>query len=77
MVSGSFIAITAGLTPIGKTGWMVNIGTLAAFIFVCTGVIVLRYTNPDMPRPFKMGFRPSDSFFGYCFLSLFDGKSTF
>jgi basic amino acid/polyamine antiporter, APA family len=58
LVSGAFIAITAGLTPIGKLAELVNIGTLAAFVFVCAGVIVLRYTNPTMPRPFKLGFHP-------------------
>lgn len=58
MISGSIIALTAGLTPIGKLAELVNIGTLAAFVFVCAGVIVLRYTNPDMPRPFKLGFHP-------------------
>ena len=31
-----------------------NIGTLAAFVLVCAGVIMLRRTHPDMPRPFKM-----------------------
>ncbi|HXW52697.1 MAG TPA: amino acid permease [Myxococcota bacterium] len=58
LVTGMFMALTAGLTPIGKLAELVNIGTLAAFIFVCAGVIVLRYTNPDMPRPFKLGFHP-------------------
>ncbi len=52
------MAITAGLTPIHKLAELVNIGTLAAFVFVCAGVIVLRYTKPDMPRPFKLGFHP-------------------
>lgn len=56
--SGLAIALTAGLTPIGKLAELVNIGTLAAFVFVCAGVIVLRRTKPDMPRPFKLGFHP-------------------
>ena len=33
---------------------LVNIGTLAAFVMVCIGVIVLRKTQPNMPRPFKI-----------------------
>jgi len=37
---------------------LVNIGTLAAFVLVCGGVIVLRQTKPNMPRPFKLGFHP-------------------
>jgi APA family basic amino acid/polyamine antiporter len=32
----------------------VSIGTLIAFIVVCVGVLVLRYTRPDLPRPFKI-----------------------
>ena len=35
-----------------------NIGTLAAFILVCGGVIALRKNKPDMPRPFRLGFHP-------------------
>lgn len=58
VLAGSIIAITAGLTPIGKLAEMVNIGTLAAFVFVCAGVIVLRHTKPDMPRPFRLGYHP-------------------
>ena len=32
---------------------MVSIGTLAAFVTVCIGVLVLRHTRPDLPRPFR------------------------
>ena len=32
---------------------LVNIGTLFAFIVVCAGVLYLRYTKPEMHRPFK------------------------
>jgi APA family basic amino acid/polyamine antiporter len=31
----------------------VSIGTLAAFVTVCIGVLVLRQTRPDLPRPFR------------------------
>lgn len=58
VVSGGIMAIIAGLTPIGLLAELVNIGTLAAFVLVCGGVIVLRRTKPDMPRPFKLGFHP-------------------
>jgi len=37
---------------------LVNIGTLAAFSLVCGGVIILRYTQPNMRRPFKTPFSP-------------------
>ena len=36
---------------------MVNIGTLFAFVVVCAAVI-MRYTNPDQPRPFRCPLVP-------------------
>jgi len=56
--TGVGMSITAGFTPIGMVAEMVNIGTLAAFVIVCAGVIALRHKRPDMPRPFKLGFHP-------------------
>ena len=35
---------------------LTNIGTLAAFAIVCVGVLVLRYKDPDRPRPFRVKF---------------------
>ena len=58
MVSGALIALIAGFTPINDVAELVNIGTLAAFVLVCAGVMVLRYTRPDMPRPFRTPFNP-------------------
>jgi len=58
LISGIFMSVTAGLTPIGHLAELVNIGTLAAFVLVCGGVIALRKTKPDMPRPFRLGFHP-------------------
>ncbi len=58
LISGVCMSITAGLTPIGHLAELVNIGTLAAFVLVCGGVIALRKTKPDMPRPFRLGFHP-------------------
>jgi APA family basic amino acid/polyamine antiporter len=40
--------------PIDILGELVSIGTLVAFIVVCIGVVVLRYTRPDLPRPFRV-----------------------
>ena len=42
------------MLPIGILGELVSIGTLIAFIVVCMGVLVLRYTRPDLPRPFRV-----------------------
>jgi APA family basic amino acid/polyamine antiporter len=53
-ITGVLAATFAGLLPIGILGELVSIGTLVAFIVVCVGVVVLRYTRPDLPRPFKV-----------------------
>ncbi len=56
VITGLIMAFMAGVTPLGVLAELVNIGTLAAFVIVCAGVIMLRITHPDMPRPFKMPF---------------------
>lgn len=58
MLCGIIIAIVAGFIPLGDLAELVNIGTLAAFVLVCLGAIVLRITKPDMPRPFRTPFSP-------------------
>jgi len=58
MGSAFVMSLTAGLTPINQVAELVNIGTLAAFVLVCGGVIALRITKPDMHRPFKLAFHP-------------------
>ncbi|HEY2807236.1 MAG TPA: amino acid permease [Steroidobacteraceae bacterium] len=53
VVTGVSAAIIGGLFPVGVLGHLVSIGTLAAFVTVCVGVLVLRKTRPDLPRPFR------------------------
>ena len=55
---GTLTAILAGFLPLTTITELVNIGTLAAFIIVSLGVIVLRYTQPSLPRPFRCPLVP-------------------
>ena len=58
VLCGVIIALIAGFMPLGDLAELVNIGTLAAFVLVCLGTIVLRITKPDMERPFRTPFSP-------------------
>jgi APA family basic amino acid/polyamine antiporter len=53
ILCGVITASVAGVTPIGSLVELVNAGTLVEFSLVCLGVIVLRVTQPELPRPFK------------------------
>jgi APA family basic amino acid/polyamine antiporter len=54
VICGLIMAVMAGFMPLKLLAELVNIGTLAAFVLVCFGVIVLRKTHPDLKRPFTM-----------------------
>jgi APA family basic amino acid/polyamine antiporter len=53
LITGAIVTLASGLTPINVLGELVSIGTLFAFVVVSLGVIVLRRTRPDLPRPFR------------------------
>lgn len=52
------VAFFAGVIPLGKLAELTNIGTLFAFIVVSLGVLVLRKTQPNLKRAFKVPFVP-------------------
>lgn len=58
ILTGAVAMMVAGLFPIGLLGELVSIGTLLAFVIVCGGVLVLRYQQPDLKRPFKTPLFP-------------------
>jgi basic amino acid/polyamine antiporter, APA family len=53
VVTGVSALIIGGLFPVNLLAKVVSIGTLSAFVTVCIGVLVLRKTRPDLPRPFR------------------------
>jgi len=56
LLTGVFVALWSLIGDAGETYDLTNIGTLAAFILVSIGVLVLRYTDPGRPRPFRVPF---------------------
>jgi APA family basic amino acid/polyamine antiporter len=55
---GIVVALVAGLTPIDIVAELTNVGTLAAFILVSAAVLVLRRTQPDLRRTFRVPLVP-------------------
>lgn len=48
------VMAVAGFGSLSFAGEVTNIGTLYAFVCVSIGVIVLRYTKPNLERPFRV-----------------------
>jgi APA family basic amino acid/polyamine antiporter len=58
IVTGVLVGGFAGVASIDEMVDLTNIGTLFAFVLVCIGIPILRYTDPNRPRPFKVPFGP-------------------
>jgi basic amino acid/polyamine antiporter, APA family len=58
MSTGIVVAILALGVPLTTLLEFVNIGTLSAFVIVCAGVMALRFTHPEVVRPFRVPFGP-------------------
>ena len=56
LFTGIFVACWSLIGDAGETYDLTNIGTLFAFMLVSIGVLVLRYTEPERPRPFRVPF---------------------
>jgi APA family basic amino acid/polyamine antiporter len=53
-----FVSVFAAFVPIKVVGEMTSIGTLFAFVIVCAGIMIMRKTNPNAPRPFRTPLVP-------------------
>ena len=58
VITGGIVAVLAATLPLSELLDFVNIGTLSAFAIVCAGVLVLRFVEPDAPRPFRAPIAP-------------------
>ncbi|MGI8820853.1 MAG: amino acid permease [Chthoniobacterales bacterium] len=65
--TGAVVGGVAMFTDIGSLADLTNIGTLFAFTLVCLGVIVLRRTDKNRPRPFRVPFVPFFPILGVLF----------
>ena len=54
IIVGVAACLLAGLMPLNVLGELVSMGTLLAFATVCAGTLVLRYTRPELKRPFRV-----------------------
>lgn len=58
IIIGVLVAAIGAFLPIGLVAQLANIGTLTAFIAVSFGAIILRKSNPELHRPFRLPFMP-------------------
>jgi APA family basic amino acid/polyamine antiporter len=58
LIVGVLVALLGAFTPIDVLAELTNIGTLAAFVLVSLAVWRLRYTQPDLPRGFRVPWVP-------------------
>ena len=56
IVTGVVVALGSLVMDENEIYDLTNIGTLSAFAIVCVGVMALRITDPDRPRPFRAPF---------------------
>jgi APA family basic amino acid/polyamine antiporter len=73
ILTGFFVALMAATLPMPLLLNLANIGTLFAFAIVCAGVLVMRKTNPEAERPFRVPFVPVTPILGilFCLLLMF------
>src|SRR5947199_308001 len=58
ILTGVFVSLLSSLLPLRILSDLVNIGTLLAFVIVCSAVLIMRRTHPDAVRPFRAPLVP-------------------
>jgi len=58
ILTGIFVSTMAAFLPLRILAELTNIGTLLAFVIVCSSVLVMRYTHPEAERPFRAPLVP-------------------
>jgi len=73
ILTGVFVGTLAAFLPINILLDLVNMGTLMAFAMVCGAVLIMRRTNPEASRPFRVPFVPVVPILGIlsCLLLMF------
>jgi len=64
ILTGLFVALLGALLPLRLLAELVNIGTLFAFVIVCSAVLIMRKKHPEAERPFRAPFVPFVPFAG-------------
>jgi APA family basic amino acid/polyamine antiporter len=73
ILTGSVVGLMGSLLPLRMLAELVNIGTLLAFVIVCTAVLIMRWREPEAVRPFRCPFVPLVPALGiaFCLLLMF------
>ena len=64
LITGISSALIAAFTPILTVAELTSIGTLAAFVFVCLAVLILRITKPELKARFQCPWMPYTAILG-------------
>lgn len=70
ILTGTVVSLLAAFIPLRILAELVNIGTLLAFVFVCSAVLVMRKKHPEAHRPFRCPMVPLFPILGIAFCGL-------
>ncbi len=73
ILTGIVVALLSSLVPLRILADLTNIGTLLAFVIVCSAVLIMRKTHPEAERPFRVPLSPVTPILGvlFCLVLMF------